>query len=247
MSAPASVRKNGDHISIPGNYQYEATWNGAKTQRFWHQSRFLASARLLDARQGESVLDVGCGSGVFADLLSKSGANIVAVDANRSAIEFASQKFQKPNLQFRLGLVDEIQFGKNSFDKASFLEVIEHISVEQATETLRRLHGVLRDKGRLVISTPNRLSLWPLIEWSMDRLRLAPTMAEEQHIKIYDQGSLREVADAAGFRCVEMVSVNAVAPFVAPLNWKLAEGIRSLETKSHIPFGGLLIGAFEKR
>lgn len=43
-------------------------------------------ARNLSAKEGEEVLDVGCGSGVLAVLAAKRGAVVVAVDASEEAV-----------------------------------------------------------------------------------------------------------------------------------------------------------------
>lgn len=65
----ASERRLGDAIQIPGNYQFQAAFAGSAPQRFWHQTRFEVCLDVLGAGPGMRVLDVGCGSGVFADMV----------------------------------------------------------------------------------------------------------------------------------------------------------------------------------
>ena len=47
--------------------------------------------------------------------------------------------------------------------------------------------------GRLLVTTPNYHSLWPVMEWIVDRSNKAPQMAGEQHISKFNPASLRRL------------------------------------------------------
>ena len=157
------TRRTGDTVSIPGDYQYRVSREGLAPQRFWHQHRFMTCASMLDASAGHRVLDIGCGSGVFANMVAeREGVHVLGVDRNADAVTFASSHFDNPRLKFQHGLVDELSFEPGTFDRISLLEVIEHIYPAQASALVRGCHALLKPGGRLVISTPNRRSLWPV-------------------------------------------------------------------------------------
>jgi len=242
-----SSRRVGDTLQIPGNYQFQAAFEGSAPQRFWHQTRFEVCLEMLDLGPGMRVLDVGCGSGVFADQAATvPGTQVTAVDGNPEAIHFGTQKFGRPNLQFRRGLVDELAFRDTSFDRISCLEVIEHVHPEQARSMLSTFHRILSPGGRLVISTPNVRSVWPALEWTLDRLKLVPTMEGEQHVAGYHPGSLKELGEEAGFRPIATRTLFVASPWVALATWTFAKSLHRLEQRSAMLAGALLVQSFER-
>lgn len=240
-------RRVGDAIQIPGNYQFQAAFKGSAPQRFWHQTRFEVCLDMLELGSSMRVLDVGCGSGVFADMVAAChGTKVTAVDGNFEAISFAQKQFRRPNLEFRNGLVDELAFESSSFERISFLEVIEHIHPEQGRAVLRTFHRLLSPGGRLVISTPNTRSYWPALEWTLDRLHLVPTMEGDQHVAGYHPQSLQTLGEESGFRLVSTRTLFVISPWVALAAWRLATALHRLETKSPIQMGALLVQSFER-
>ena len=193
-------RRTGDKIEINGDYQYNAYYTGKAPQRFWHFAKIEEAINSLQIKEGDNILDVGCGSGLVSSFMADhKGVNVVAVDANIHALDFAREKFKKSNLTFKMGLLDELNLPEQSFDKIIFLEVIEHISEKQGEEIFKTFYRLLKPGGRVVISTPNKKSLWPFIEWSLDFFRIVPNLAEEQHEFLYTGKKLEEKGVQAGF------------------------------------------------
>ena len=241
------TRRTGDTVEIPGEYQYRATREGWAPQRFWHQQRFRASLELLAPRQGTRLLDVGCGSGVFADMAASiAGTEVLGIDANAAAIRFATERFGRANLSFRQGMLDELDLPDSSFDAISFLEVVEHVYERQAQATLAAFHRLLAPGGRVVISTPNARSAWPAIEWLLDRSGVVPTMEGEQHVSAYGPDSLRRLVEHAGFRLLATRQLFLVAPWVALVSWRAAESLHRVEQAMGAPFGSLLIQSYRR-
>ncbi len=239
-------RRTGDTIEIDGAYQYEALHNGRAPQRFWHWAKYDEALRLLAPRRDEHILDAGCGSGVLSDGIAASGAKVLGVDGNKSAIAFARSRYSRPGLAFRDGLIDELPLEPASFDGIVLLEVIEHVTVAQAQQVLSTFFDLLRPGGRLVLSTPNRRSAWPLIEWTMDRLRLAPTMDEEQHDHLYDRHELGSIGRAAGFEIGTQTTVNTFAPWLSWVSQSLARRLHRWEVRNLRQVGSLLLFRFER-
>ena len=243
----SSERRLGDAIQIPGNYQFQAAFAGSAPQRFWHQTRFEVCLDMLDAGAGMRILDVGCGSGVFADMVAAvGGTEVTAVDGNREAVSFAEHQFSRSNLSFVHGLVDELAFESSSFDRISCLEVIEHIHPEQGRAVMQTFHRLLAPGGRLVISTPNMHSYWPALEWSLDRLRLVPTMDGEQHVAGYHPRALRALGQETGFRLRSTRTLFVLSPWLALANWRLAKALHRLEEAIPVHFGTLLVQSFDR-
>lgn len=241
-------RRTGDKIEISGDYQYNAFYTGKAPQRFWHYTKITEAIKSLQLKKGDNVLDVGCGSGLVSYFIAKDNeVNVTAIDANDSALGFANQKFVLPNLEFKKGLLDELNLQKGHYQKIVFLEVIEHISEKQGEEIFKSFYELLAPGGRLVISTPNRYSLWPLIEWSLDFFKVVPNLAEEQHEFLYTGKLLKQKGIDAGFILADKRSINTISPWAAMLNWKLALGIHKVEFMINRNFGSILLYTFEKK
>jgi 2-polyprenyl-3-methyl-5-hydroxy-6-metoxy-1,4-benzoquinol methylase len=239
--------RQGDKISIPGSYQYDAYYNGPRMQRFWHYTRLKESETSLNISASDIVLDIGCGSGLLASFIaSKNNVPVLAIDANKSAIDFCKSAYQLSNLSFEERTIDEIIFEENSFTKIVLLEVIEHITNGQAIKLLETIQRLLKPGGLLVISTPNKRSLWPAIEFLMDKFKLAPRMNKDQHEILYSSEQLSKLAANAGLKCVSKKTLLFLSPWTALLNWKLGLSVHRLEMKFKCRWGALLLFAFQK-
>lgn len=239
--------RRGDTIKIGGDYQYRALTEGNAVQRFWHFSKLLAIQRYLPPSSKDHVLDVGCGSGVVSDFLGNSAAEVLAIDANEDAIAFATQKFARANVKFKQCLVDDfVVLVDHPLDKIYCLELIEHIHFEQTLKLFKMFLALLKPGGKVFVTTPNYNSLWPLIEWFMDAAKLAPPMAEHQHVQFFHPSKLRELGRTCGFDIETTSSMCFLAPWMAPFSWSLAKRINALE--SHLPFrlGCVVVCVFAK-
>lgn len=244
MSLPQR-KSNGDRIAISGDYQARVSVSGPAPQRFWHQLRYEACLDVLTPREGETLIDLGCGSGVFSAAMAAQGATVVGLDANESAVRFAQHTFGRTNLTFRKNAFSSLDVP--AADGAALLEVLEHIPLAEASELVRALHAKLRPGGRVVVSTPNRISPWPIVEKTLDLFHLVPHLEETQHVMLYDSRRLRDLFESAGFETFHCSTIFLLAPWIAGVSWPLAKWIHRLEQKIRIPFGCLLVHGYRKK
>lgn len=233
-------RRQGDAIAIPGDYQHRALLEGPAVQRYWHQAKLELLDWLFTPRPGETVLDVGCGSGVFASHLASYGARVVAIDANPDAVAYAQRTFGREGVEFRRGLLDELDLEPGRFDRATALEIVEHVYPEQVHALFAALRRALKPGGRLLVTTPNYRGLWPLVEWAADRLAPTAQMDASQHVTRFHRARLRSALTRAGFEIETLRTWCTFAPFAAAVSWPAARRIDRLEQRIDWPFGNLL-------
>ncbi len=228
---------------IPGNYQHTALIKGSKIQRFWHYSKLQLIEWLFPITSGMEILDIGCGSGVFADHMAGKGAAVLGIDANIDAISYATETFVKngEKLTFLKGYLDEMNFENNRFDAITCLEVIEHVYPEQVRKMFGDVFHILKPNGRLLVTTPNYRGLWPVVEWVADNFAMTAKMDSDQHINHFDRSSLIYYLENAGFVIQKCRTYCTFAPFFSIISWKMAEKIENLERYVDIPFGNLLV------
>jgi SAM-dependent methyltransferase len=136
----------------------ERTLPDVPEENYWYR-RHLAVYEWIGARVlGRRVLDMACGEGYGSEVLSRTSAAVVGVDANPQAHEHARLRYQRENLSFERGLVET--FGTpGSFDAVVFLQTIEH--VQDPAAVLGHFRELLTPGGVAYITTPNLLTLAP--------------------------------------------------------------------------------------
>ncbi len=221
-------RRDGDAIEIPGDYQARAIESPRAAQRFWHAAKLRLIDRVAPPRPENRIADVGCGSGVISAHLARVAREVVGFDANDAAVAFATRAYGSNRLRFVRGPFEQM-VGAGPFDQIYCLEVLEHLYEEQAIETLRLFARAGRRGTELFVTTPNVRSAWPLIEWTLDRLHLVPTLDEAQHLTLFNRVTLARAFRAAGWHVDEMGAFNGLAPFLAPISEPAALAFERLE------------------
>lgn len=221
-------RREGDAVEIAGDYQARAIDSPRPAQRFWHRAKIRLLDRVAPARPDSRIADAGCGSGVIAAHLAARSREVVGFDSNPAAVEFASRHWPTRNLRFVLGPFERI-VDEGPFDQLYCLEVVEHLYEEQAVDVLRLFAAAARPGAELFLTTPNARSAWPAIEWTLDRLRLVPTLDEAQHLTLFTRRTLTRACDRAGWDVAEIGSFNGAAPFVSVVSEGLALAAERVE------------------
>jgi SAM-dependent methyltransferase len=136
----------------------ERTLPDVPAENYWFR-RHLAVYEWIGARViGGRVIDLACGEGYGSEVLSRSAASVVGVDANPQAYEHARLRYERQNLTFERGMVEN--YGEpGAYDAVVFLQTIEH--VQDPAAVLRHFRALLAPGGTAYVSTPNLLTLAP--------------------------------------------------------------------------------------
>lgn len=100
-----------------------------------------------------SVLDIGCGTGVFARLLAARGYDVVAVDPARGSLDYARRQPGANDVRWLFG--DATDLPPLRVDLATMTGNVAQAIVDPYDweQTLRGVHAALRPGGRLVFET----------------------------------------------------------------------------------------------
>ena len=133
--------------------------------------------RQADFKAGESVLDIGCGTGVLtrssASALGPEGCAI-GIDPAARMIEVAKRNATEEGsrAEFRLGVAEDLNFEDNRFDCVLSSAMLHHIPQDLKIKVLSEAHRVLKPGGRLILVDVDRplnplwwALLWPLLFW----------------------------------------------------------------------------------
>lgn len=112
----------------------------------------------LDLQPGASVLDLGCGPGLYAYRLARAGFHVTGVDYSRRSIEYASQYARENALsiiyryQNYLELDDENQYDATLLIYGDFCP----LNPEQRQRLLKNIYRALRPGGKFVLDVSTR-------------------------------------------------------------------------------------------
>lgn len=115
---------------------------------------FLGLSKLKKLR----VLDVGCSTGIIDNTLSAYFKEVVGIDSDSQAINFANKTFKNDHLKFMKGDALSLSFADNSFDVVICAHIYEH--VPNSKKLFKEIYRVLKPGGICYVAAINKL--WPI-------------------------------------------------------------------------------------
>lgn len=144
--------------------------------------RHLFAYKQIEKTNNKNLLEIGCGNGYGAKLLSDS-KNVIAIDIDKKVIETAKKQYTNKNLIFEHTNGKVLDFPDNSFDAIISFQTIEHIKFPRLF--LIESRRVLKKGGVLFLTTPNRET----------RLEEGEKPFNRFHIKEYSANEIKETME----------------------------------------------------
>jgi 2-polyprenyl-3-methyl-5-hydroxy-6-metoxy-1,4-benzoquinol methylase len=139
------------------------------------------------------------------------------------------------------------------FDFITLIEVIEHLSPAEIIELFSGIDRILKPSGRLILSTPNYFSTWPVLEWILNQI--SEVSYQEQHITkftyFFFEKKISQIVPGVWNRFdLELkTTTHFISPFLAAIHEQSARKVAKVVPHEtwKFPFGNLLIAVLEKK
>jgi ubiquinone/menaquinone biosynthesis C-methylase UbiE len=186
-------------------------------------SEMELTLKLAEPKQGEKVLDIGVGTGIFASELMKYGADITGIDVSEKMLELARSK--GVNNVF-IGNAESLDFPDESFDLVISITALEFIKAPE--KAISEMVRVCKKGGRVVVGTLGSDS-W----WASKRTKAARKDPESVFgdARFYSFNELKKMAGKFGCNTVVKGAVfappynNALCVFVGKAIERLCQAI----------------------
>ena len=131
-----------DHEIEHGKYLAAAgagevwNWESPAGKVRWQRRVKLLSDQL---KEGDAILELGCGTGYFTRELAKLKIDITAIDISPELIVSAKKEVPARNVTFEIQNAYQMAFAENTFDAVVGSSVLHHLEIDKAVKEIFRV------------------------------------------------------------------------------------------------------------
>ncbi len=174
----------------------------------------------LQLSEDSSLLDAGCGAGMFTHMATSTGALVIGIDAADGLLEVARER--NPQNNFLEEDLESLPFASESFDVVTAFNSFQYAG--SFTAALAEAKRVLKEKGRLAIG------IWDKPEMSdatnvlkaISTLLPPPPPGAAGPFALSEDGKIENICRSLDLKVVYQTRISC--PF---LYYTLKDGIRS--------------------
>lgn len=155
--------------------------------------------KVAEIKDGQRVLDLGCGSGTFLMMVKKSypDCKVIGVDPDKKMLSLAKNKGLDDS-ELVQSLAEELPFRASQFNVVVSSLTFHHLPTEIKKQTLKEIYRVLKDGGRFLLADIGKQSsLFWKIKFLLDPERLLIT---REYMKDNLEGKIPSFLEEAGFK-----------------------------------------------
>jgi len=184
----------------------DASSEDAQIRSLGYVETHLSGVVKASKPDGGRLLEIGCGYGRFLEALAGQSWQITGVDASERALALA--RLRIPGGDFRVGVIETLDFPPDSFDCIVLIAVLEH--VKDPTAVIQRLTRWLAPGGLLLIQVPY---IGPFIKLKRFIPRLPIHFEAPRHLFDFSPAILFEYFTRANYT---QIRVEIARPYASP-------------------------------
>jgi ubiquinone/menaquinone biosynthesis C-methylase UbiE len=174
---------------------YDEHYDGTHGRTYHtHISEYVSDA----LPKGGSLLDIGCGTGLFVERYLRTGGTATGLDISRGMIERA--RLRCPGSEFTIGTADRLPFADNSFNAVSSLLVFSYL--KNPDLMLNEAYRVLQPGGTIAICTLGKKLLTrgiPVLYHISEKVKVKHLVMKNFGEHYYNEQEMTRLFSGAGF------------------------------------------------
>ncbi len=165
---------------------------------------------------GSKVLEIGSGSGILANLLSKKKCRVYCVEKQHTFALISKNKCEEilnvdietSELPYEIGFFDYIVLGN----------VLEHL--REPSKILIKIKKYLKEDGFIIYSVPNIVNWYSRTAIFLGKFEYAKSgVFDETHLRFYNLNSAKKLAAESGYSIIWLDVTPSVYFFKDKLNF----------------------------
>lgn len=146
-------------------------------------------------KDGERVLDLGCGSGRLYQLFTNKNIDYIGVDFAENLVKIAKEKYGD---YFEVADILSLPFSDQYFDSVWSIAVLHHIpTIELRKRALGEIKRVLRPGGRVIVT------VWKIKSFFRKDIFI-PFHGKKRYYHVFLKREIRRLFKGAGFKIEEL-------------------------------------------
>lgn len=142
MEEKESFKKYYKQKAVTSSYTNQRLANNYRKQKREKELKIFLD--LLDKKDGEKILELGCSDG----WLTKHLGSVIAIDTSKDMLSITQKK--NPKAVVLEADMFKIPFDDNTFDKVITMRVWNHLNEEDLRKALKEVKRVLKPNGNLI-------------------------------------------------------------------------------------------------
>jgi glycosyltransferase involved in cell wall biosynthesis/precorrin-6B methylase 2 len=172
--------------------------------------------RWIEQEKPVQVLEVGPAAGYLSSEMVKRGCTVTGIEADPKLAELARQHCQ----EVLVGDIETMNLdGLGQYDAIVFGDVIEHLRDPKAT--LKKMAGLLRPSGKILISLPNVANIWVRLNLLFGQFNYSHVgILDESHLRFFTFRTAQNLITASGLDVISSSVTPIPLPLVMPTTGK---------------------------
>lgn len=149
--------------------------------------RFKTTEKILGNVRNKTILDVGCGSGVYSIFFSKKGADVIGIDFSSTMITLSRENAELEQCKCNFILTDFLNYDtEHKFDSLLFIGVFDYIGKDEIYQYFEKAVKLTSDN--LVVTFPKLFAFQSAIRYAWLKQQNCP-------VYYYTKKKIRKLAE----------------------------------------------------
>ncbi len=160
-------------------------------------------------KSGDSVLELGCGTGYFTKELAKLDIHVTAIDISPELIDQAKETIASDHVTFVIQNAYQMDFADECFNSVIGSSVLHHLDINKA---ISEIYRVLKAGGTIAFTEPNMLN--PQIALQKNIPYLKRKLGDSPDETAFYRWKIQKLLKINGFKQIEVKPFDFLHPTV---------------------------------